>query len=433
MTEPIIIKKPKPRGKRTKKFRQLGLIIFTLVVMTIIILFSYKYFFPQEEEFILDFYTYTNVTKKDFLDSISASGTIKPELILDIKSKAAASVVEILASEGEDIKAGETIIRLYSPELYDAQNKAMEDLEQAKTALTQLIKDQEYELFAARRKVSDAEEKVESAQANLELQAVLYKYGTIARIELEKAEKELAHAEQGLQQAEHDLETTIITHFNALEQAEKSVSDAEQELDSINQDIDNLVITAPISGRILALNTTINAQVKESEVLAEIADLSTQLVELDISASQAERFDIGTNAHITVGRSEYPAAVSYIAPQARQSQDGKSLVKVNLKLKTDPSHLRPFSTASVNIHLGMYKDSLCLPRGPYLTSGQQLFVYRIENSNAVRTDVQFGMLQGNYIQILGGLDAGDSVITSSYDQFRHFEKIKILPEGGREL
>ncbi|NMB38166.1 MAG: hypothetical protein GX994_01135, partial [Firmicutes bacterium] len=91
MTEPIIIKKPKPRGKRTKKFRQLGLIIFTLVVMTIIILFSYKYFFPQEEEFILDFYTYTNVTKKDFLDSISASGTIKPELILDIKSKATAS------------------------------------------------------------------------------------------------------------------------------------------------------------------------------------------------------------------------------------------------------------------------------------------------------------------------------------------------------
>ncbi len=81
----------------------------------------------------------------------------------------------------------------------------------------------------------------------------------------------------------------------------------------------------------------------------------------------------------------------------------------------------------------MYQDSLCLPRAPYLTSGQQLFVYRIENDSAIRTDVQFGMLQGNYIQVLSGLKAGDLVITSSYDQYRHLEEIKIMPEGGRKL
>ncbi len=433
MAEPIIIKKPRPRAKKPGKFRQLGLTFFTFLVMTVIIFLSYKYLFPQEEEFILDFYTYTNVTTRDFLDSISATGTIKPELILDIKSKVTATVVEILASDGEDVRAGEAIIRLHSQELYDAQNKAMADLEQAKAALAQLISDQEYELLVTERKVSDAKDQVANAQANLELQAMLYEYGTIARIELGKSEKELSSAEQALRQAEHDLETTIRTHFNALEQAEKSVSTAEQELNAVGKNIDNLVITAPINGRILALNTTSKALVKESDILAEIADLSTQLVELDISASQAERFDIGSSADVTLGRSEYSAIVSYIAPQARQSQDGKSLVRVNFKLEADPSHLRPFSTASVNIHLGMYQDSLCLPRAPYLTSGQQLFVYRIENDSAIRTDVQFGMLQGNYIQVLSGLKAGDLVITSSYDQYRHLEEIKIMPEGGRKL
>lgn len=68
-----------------------------------------------------------------------------------------------------------------------------------------------------------------------------------------------------------------------------------------------------------------------------------------------------------------------------------------------------------------------------MTSGQQLFVYVIEGSKAVQRDVQFGLIQGNNIQILSGLNAGDKVIISSYDQFRHLEEIEILPEGGRAL
>ena len=79
---------------------------------------------------------------------------------------------------------------------------------------------------------------------------------------------------------------------------------------------------------------------------------------------------------------------------------------------------------------GCTKIVLYLPHGPYLTSGQQLFVYVIEGDRAVRREVQFGLLQGSHIQVLRGLELGESVITSSYDTFRHLEEIAILPEGG---
>lgn len=107
------------------------------------------------------------------------------------------------------------------------------------------------------------------------------------------------------------------------------------------------------------------------------------------------------------------------------------MVDVHLELETDPSLFRPYSNVTANIHLGIYRNSLYLPRGTYLTSGQQLFVYVIEGSKAARRDVRFGLIEGNNIQILSGLERGDRVITSSYDQYRHLDEIEILPEGGR--
>jgi HlyD family secretion protein len=108
------------------------------------------------------------------------------------------------------------------------------------------------------------------------------------------------------------------------------------------------------------------------------------------------------------------------------------VVTVRVDFLEDASGLLPNTGVNVDIRLRLHKDSPALPRGPYLTSGQQLFVYVIEGERAVRREVQFGLLQGSIIQVLRGLDVGERVITSSYDAFRHLEEITILPEGGHK-
>ena len=145
-----------------------------------------------------------------------------------------------------------------------------------------------------------------------------------------------------------------------------------------------------------------------------IADLSTQFVKTQVGVAQAERFMVGSPAEIVIGQNRHPAVVSYISPQAQQTQEG-AMVDVYLQLETDPSLFGPYSGVTSNIHVGIYRNSLFLPRGPYLTSGQQLFVYVIDGGKAVRRDVRFGLAEGNNIQVLSGLAPGDKVITSSYD------------------
>ncbi|HKM43419.1 MAG TPA: hypothetical protein VJZ70_05460, partial [Limnochordia bacterium] len=137
-------------------------------------------------------------------------------------------------------------------------------------------------------------------------------------------------------------------------------------------------------------------------------------------------------ASISLGQTEYQGEVAYIAPQAKQGNDGPTVL-VRVDFLDEVSHLRPNSQVTANIHLQLHQDSLFLPRGAYLTSGQQLFVYVIEGNKAMKREVQFGLLQGNAVQIVRGLELGEKVIISSYDAFRHLDEIQVLPEGGHVL
>ncbi|NRB81389.1 MAG: hypothetical protein HRU38_22450, partial [Saccharospirillaceae bacterium] len=75
------------------------------------------------------------------------------------------------------------------------------------------------------------------------------------------------------------------------------------------------------------------------------------------------------------------------------------------------------STAIGEFSLGIQKDVLTLPRGAYLTTGSQRYVYVINDGQAVKTAVSFGDIQNNTVQILSGLTQGDEVIVSGYQNF----------------
>ncbi|MGB4378866.1 MAG: hypothetical protein WBK13_05805, partial [Limnochordia bacterium] len=234
MTEPIIIKKPK-KPKKPRKARNLGLYIFTLAVMAAIAFAAYRYFAPEEERFVLNFYTYAEVGTMDFIDRITTGGTVVPETTIEVKAPATAAVVEILAFEGGDVSAGAPLLRLYSQKLHDSHAKAAADLKAAQEALAQLLDDQAYELTTVEEKIAKAQQDLDAKQANHELQATLYSYGVIAKVDLDKAAQEVALARQALRAAERERETTLRTQDSARKQAEKNVTDCKAELDSLTE------------------------------------------------------------------------------------------------------------------------------------------------------------------------------------------------------
>ncbi len=435
MQKPIVPARFKEKQKKRRESaanKQVSLIIFTLIALALVAFGSYYFFLPKQQKFVLDFYTYTAVDSRDFLETLTVKGTVLPKHVEIVAPKVGGTIEEILITEGQDVQRGDPLFRLYSPEVVAEKNAAETELGEARAKLAQLAMEHELEMDAERVKNIQAREELAAAEENLKLQTILFDYGSIPKVDLDKAEQSLETARRRVAQSERELELLVRRHGADQAAAEKAIAIAAEKLSKALEKIENFLVTAPISGRILSLKIPNNRIVSAHQELGTLANLTSQIVELNVAPGQTERFGIGTNVTISLGQAEYAGEIAYIAPRAEQGTDGPRVL-VRVDFLEEVSHLRPYSSVTAGIHLQLQKDSLFLPRGAYLTSGQQLFVYVIDGKQAVRRDVQFGMLDGNTVQILRGLALGEQVIISSYDAFRHLEEIEILPEGGHAL
>ncbi|HHY10085.1 MAG TPA: HlyD family efflux transporter periplasmic adaptor subunit [Firmicutes bacterium] len=435
MEKSIVPERLKGRGKKRRQQgvgRQWGLIFFTLIILGLIGYGAYSYLIPKEETFQLDFYTYAAVAARDFLETLPVGGTVTPKKTAAIEPQIVGTVEEVFVEEGADVQAGDPLLRLYSPEIVTEKNKAETELSEAQAKLAELGLDQELQTAAQKLNIEAAREEFERAKSDYELQQILYDYGSIPRLDLEKAKANILAAERKVAQSERELELLGRKHAADEAALEKAIAIAGEKLEKAREKMDNFVVKAPFAGRILSLKIPANRLVTAHQDLGELADLSEQAVEMEVAPGQTERFGVGSTVTVNLGSAEYAGRVSYIAPQAKQAADGPTVL-VRVDFLEEVSHLRPNSAVTCSIHLGLHKDSLFLPRGAYLSSGQQLFVYVIEGNTARRREVRFGLIEGNNVQILDGLELGEQVIISSYDVYRHLEKIEVLPEGGHAL
>jgi HlyD family secretion protein len=67
-----------------------------------------------------------------------------------------------------------------------------------------------------------------------------------------------------------------------------------------------------------------------------------------------------------------------------------------------------------------------IPRGDYFQSSGGQYVFVLDgNGEAHKRIIKLGSQNPSYYQVLGGLSEGEEFISSSYDQFKNYETIKI--------
>ena len=159
-----------------------------------------------------------------------------------------------------------------------------------------------------------------------------------------------------------------------------------------------------------------------------IADRGSALVELDVSENYTGMLEVGDRVDLTVGSTRLQGTIQSIGRLEEASSDGLGAT-ITVRVIPDPtdSLLLPGSSVVGELRIGVQEDVLYLARGPYLTTGSQKYLYRVEENDATarRIDVSFGSIQGNNVIILDGIKEGDPVIISGYQNFIEYEIVKL--------
>jgi RND family efflux transporter MFP subunit len=175
----------------------------------------------------------------------------------------------------------------------------------------------------------------------------------------------------------------------------------------------DLAFNSPASGYITEYNALPNMTVEPSTRLYTLADLSRVWVEAEVFQTDVSSLKPGDAAQITVDSYPGRTFTGHIEEILPQIDMATRTVRVRLAVANPGIKLKPgmFVNVSLKSYLGR---QLVIPASAVFQSGTRQVVFLNRgNGNLEPKEVVVGSRSGDFLPVLSGLTAGDSVVLSA--------------------
>jgi HlyD family secretion protein len=266
------------------------------------------------------------VEHRDIVVSAQASGTVQPDTVVEVKSKASGEILELRVETGQLVKRGTPMVRV------DPRNP--------------------------RNQLAQAQADLEVAQAQL------------ANATSQKRRADELFQSQSITEQEH--ETALLDYANA----KASVIRAQVAVETAKDQLDDTNVLAPITGTIIEKDVergqVISSPTKDvggGTVLLKMADLGLVQVRTLVDETDIGKIQVGQRATVTVDafpNRPFQGSVLKIEPQA-QTEQNVTMFPVLVRIDNRAGLLRPGMNAEVEIHVGERPDVLAVPNAALRT------------------------------------------------------------------
>ena len=248
------------------------------------------------------------------------------------------------------------------------------------------------------------QEQVKTAEKNYSDTQALFEIGAASQLEVDTARQTLMAAQAGLESAEIAMDATRA----AVRQAETGLLQAQAGLDSAEYQASLYRLTAPISGTVEAVNVVKNNFTPSGTAAFVITGVNNKTVTFYVPNEVRASIQIGQNVNVTnVGRS-YQGTVSEVGGIV--TADGLFRVKAILN---DAADLPDGVSVELTTAAYLEEDAVLVPTDAlYFDTGDEAYVYIIQDGKAVRRDVTIGLYNAETAAITEGLEGGEEVIVT---------------------
>ena len=357
----------------------------------------------------------SEVLSGEFNDYIRISGQVQPMTTIQISPQEGGIVQQIIIEEGSKVNAGDEIIRLSNDNL-DLQilNSEAELAEKENLLRNTMISMEQQRLSVQQEKL----------QLQIEVKRLKRKYKQTKALYLEKliASEEYLTAQEDYELAAGRLDlvkerATQDSLYRSVEilQMQESLENMRLNMQMIRRRKDNLTIKAPISGELGLLDVTLGQSIASGTKIGQINELGSYKIEAQIDEHYIDRVSAGLSASFERQNESYDAVIRKVYPEVR---DGK--FKADFRFSGEqPANIRTGQTYYLNLQLGLPEKAILIPRGTFYqkTGGKWIYVVSPEGGKAVKREIRIGRQNPQFYEVLEGLEAGEKVITSGYDNF----------------
>lgn len=360
--------------------------------------------------------TIAEVKRGQFKEYIPQTGTIEPSHTAYLDAVESGTIRHVVAESGAIVKTGDVILELSN------LNREIQVLQQEAALSESINRNRETRLGITKNELEQKSQMalIDNNLAVLgpqyERQKQLYEKKLISKQEFEKTEADFKYYQERKKFTYENYRMDSMDRGRQLANIALLEDRMSRNLEGVGKILDNLVIRAPIDGQLSRPQLDPGQAVNPGQRLGWIDVLGSYKVKVPIDELYLPRISQGLRATTTFNNKDYELEIKYMYPGVTNGR-----FDVDMEFLGDPPPgIRRGLSLRLRIELGQPSEELLLPVGGFYkdTGGNWVFVVEDGGSRAVKREIKLGRKMGSeYFEVLEGLEPGDKVITSSYENF----------------
>ena len=377
----------------------------------------------------------TKIDPIQIVEKVSATGKIQPEIEVKLSSEVSGEIIELPIIEGQMVEKGDLLVRI-NPDLYQSS------LVRSRAGLQNV-----------RANFAQSEASLREAKSNYDRNLTLFDKGVISKSEWERIVTAYEVAEASKNAAYYGMQSAAAT---------------------VTEATDNLARTtiySPMRGTISKLDVELGERVVGTQQMAgteilRVANLSNMEVEVDVNENDIVKVTVGDSTIVEVDaylKREFKGVVTQISNSAIAGLTADQVTNFKVKVRIleasysdlregrseNYSPFRPGMTATVDIITRKKNNIIGIPisaiviksdtssnplagKTPAATEQKFETVFVKDGNHAKLRVITTGIQDNQNIEILSGLEVGETVITGPYNtvtkSLKDGDEVSILKE-----
>ncbi len=265
-----------------------------------------------------------------------------------------------------------------------------------------------------------------------EKQVLLRLDPSVLAAERDRAKASLVLSEANIKRAE------ILLQDQAIAERERDEAYAQWRLDEANlrlaeAQLAKTVIRAPFAGLLGLRQVSVGGYLRPGDAVVTLDDVDPIKVDFRVPELFADQLKTGQSIELTVDAvagHAFSGKVYAIDPQI--DTGGRSML-LRARVSNAEGLLRPGMFARVNLVLEERAGALMVPEEALIAKGEQQLVYKVVDGKVEAAPVKVGLRQKGRVEILEGLQSGDTIITAGQLKVRPGMPVTVLPTSTERI
>ena len=363
------------------------------------------------------------VKKGAFQEFIPVNGVVLPQTTIYLDAVEGGRVEEKFVEDGAMVSKDQPILRLSNTDLELS-------LVNQQTAVYNLLTQMQIAKNAAQQNTmqklnqkTDVENAYKEAKRVYDLNKYLYEQKAIGLQEFKQAENTFNYQVARMKLTDDIVKQDNVSNAQQVAQATQSAVGSQNALNVMRKKVGDLIVRAPVAGQLTSLDVEIGQSKNKGERLGQIDIISGYKVRVDIDEHYISRVFIGLMGEATIAGKDYKLKITKVYTQVN---NGRFQVDMLFEEKV-PEGIRRGQTLQIRLALSDETQALLLNKGGFFqqTGGNWVYKVSADGNTAYKVDVQLGRQNPDYYEVLNGLQPGDKVVTSSYENYGNMQELVI--------